>query len=372
MATEERVLSQEEHDALMAGLHAGTLPIEDSAAAQEVTLRKKQIKSYDFRRPEKFSRDQLRTIRGIHEQLIRLLNSSLAAYLRTSVEVTLETIEQQAYHEFAAAAQEGNLIYVINLDPLPAPMLLEVNTSLVFSSLDRLLGGSGKRLAQEREPTEMERTLFQENWLLPVLDNVCTAWQTIISLQPNVTAVETNAGFVHIALPTDVVIAVGMTASIGDAKGSIRLCYTYATLEPIVPQLDTQRLIGAGMTRSRPDDHENVRRGLRGINVPVVARLGTAEVTMSELIGLQRGDVITLDTLIDNEVDLLIHGELKFRGRPGLKKHRLAVRLSGAVTAEGDEELEEQFRSPRLDESLAAEDGFGAPGGQTPLSRGAE
>src|SRR5215213_7368780 len=141
MATEERLLSQEEHDALMAGLPTGTLPGDDSSGALDIPVRQKQIKSYDFRRPEKFSRDQLRTIRGIHEQLIRLLNSSLAAYLRTSVEFTLDAIEQQAYHEFAAEAQEGNLIYVINLDPLPAPMLLEVNTSLVFSSLDRLLGG---------------------------------------------------------------------------------------------------------------------------------------------------------------------------------------------------------------------------------------
>ena len=355
MTTEGPVVTAEEQAALMAALNSGTLPIPEDDGELHTPLRRKTVKDYDFRRPEKFSRDQLRTIRGIHDQLIRLLNSSLAAYLRTNVQMTLDSVEQQAYHEFAAEAQEGNLIYIVNLDPLPAPMLLEVTTPLVFASLDRLLGGTGKRLAQEREPTEMERSLFQENWLLPVLDSVSTAWQTIISITPNVTAVETNAGFVHIALPTDVVVSVGMSASIGDAEGRVRLCYTYATLEPIVPQLDTQRLIGAGRTRKRPDDNENVRRGLRGINVPVVARLGTADVSMHELLGLQRGDVITLDTFLDREIDVLIHGEVKYHARPGLKKHRLAVRITEPIKTEAEDPLEGQLR--------LTEDGAGGSAG---------
>jgi flagellar motor switch protein FliM len=342
VTTEGPVVTAEEQAALLAAVNDGSLG--DLGDGLEGRLRQKTVKQYDFRRPEKFSRDQLRTLRGIHDQLIRLLNASLAAYLRTNVQVTLEQVEQQAYHEFAAGAQEGNLIYIINLDPLPAPMLLEVTTPLVFSSLDRLLGGTGKMLAQDREPTEMERRLFQENWLLPVLDAVSTAWQTIISLTPHVTAVETNAGFVHIALPTDVVICVTLNAAIGDAEGRIRLCYTYATLEPIVPQLDTQRLIGAGRARRRPDDSENVRRGLRGITVPLVARLGTADVSMNELMGLQRGDVITLDTFIDREIDVLVNGEVKYKARPGLKKHRLAVRVTNPVLLEAEEQLEDQLR----------------------------
>jgi flagellar motor switch protein FliM len=343
MTTEGPVVTAEEQEALLAAVNSGALNGHEYDPFATPS-REKVIKSYDFRRPEKFSRDQLRTVRGIHEQLVRLLNSSLAAQLRTNVEMALEDVQQEAYHEFAAQAQEGNLIYIINLDPLPAPMLLEVTTPLVFASLDRLLGGTGKRLAQEREPTEMERKLFQENWLLPVLDAVSTAWQTIITLSPNVTGVETNAGFVHIALPTDVVVSVAMSANVGDAEGRIRLCYTYATLEPIVPQLDTQRLIGAGRTRRRPDDGDNVRRGLRGISLPLVARLGSAEVSMSELMGLQRGDVITLDTFIDREVDLLVNGEVKYKARPGLKKHRLAVRITNPVLLEGEEIIEEQLR----------------------------
>lgn len=341
MATDERVLTSDEHDALMAGMRTGP---GEHASPEKIFgghsgLSAKQVKTYDFRRPEKFSRDQLRTLRGIHDQSIRLLNSSLAAYLRTVVEMSLESVEQVSYEEFAAEAHEGNLIYVIQLDPLPAPMLLEVSTPLIFSSLDRLLGGSGRRLQKEREPTDIEKALFRDNWLGPVLENVCTAWQTIISLTPSVAAVETNAGFVHIALPTDVVVSINIGARIGDAEGRVRLCYTYATLEPIIPQLDTQRLIAAGQTRRRPDDSENVRRNLRAVSVPFVARLGAAEVTVEELLGLQAGDVIRLNSLIDSEIDLLVNGELKYRGRPGLKKHRLAVRISDAVNGEGNDAL---------------------------------
>src|SRR3989442_555666 len=105
----------------MAGLRGGILPeIEEAAASRQESLAAKHVKDYDFRRPEKFSRDQLRTLQGIHEQFVRLLNSTLAGYLRTSVQFTLDSVEQAGYQEFTSEAKEGNLIYVISLEPLPA------------------------------------------------------------------------------------------------------------------------------------------------------------------------------------------------------------------------------------------------------------
>lgn len=346
---EERVLTSEEHDALVAGMASGAIPeVEEAAGVRQLAMARKNIKEYDFRRPEKFSRDQLRTLQGIHDQWVRLLNSSLAGYLRTSVQFNLERVEQSSYEEFATQTKEGNLIYVISLEPLPAPILLEVSLELVFASLDRLLGGSGKRLLREREATEMERALFQDNWLMPVLDNLETAWQTIVSINPSVSTVETNASFVQIALPTDVCVSVHTTVAIGDAEGIVRVCYTYATLEPIVPQLDTQRLIAAGTSRRREDDTVNVRRGLNAINVPVSVRLGSAEVTFEELLGLQRGDVVRLDSIVDNDIDVLINGEVKYQGRPGLKRHRLAVRISRILDDDDDDDRMERSSVPSM------------------------
>jgi flagellar motor switch protein FliM len=297
---------------------------------------KKLVKEYDFRRPEKFSRDQLRTMRGIHEQFTRLLNSTLAGYLRTSVQFTLDAVEQASYEEFTSQAGDGSLIYVITLDPLPAPLLLEVSAELVFTSLDRLLGGTGRRLHLERDTTEMERALFKENWLMPVLDNLRAAWQNIVELSPSISAVDTNAGFVQIALPSDVVVAVTTSAAIGDGEGVVRFCYTYATLEPIVPQLDTQRLIATGPGRRQPEEVEHLRRGLAAVRVPIIVRLGEAEVTMSELLELQAGDVIRLSTLVEQEVEVLVNGELKYQARPGMVKHHLAVRLTTILDSEDD------------------------------------
>jgi flagellar motor switch protein FliM len=336
VASQEPGLTPDEHDALIAGVRGGLLPgIE--AAARDAALAAKTVKAYDFRRPEKFSRDQLRTLEGIHEQFVRLLNSTLAGYLRTPVQFTLESVEQAAYAEFTSEAQEGNLIYVISLDPLPAPLLLEVSAELVFASLDRLLGGAGKRLVRERDATEMERALFQENWLMPVLENLRVAWQTIVSVTPSVGAVDTNASFLQIALPSDVVVAVKTSATIGDGEGRVRLCYTHATLEPIVPQLDMQRLIAPGTHRRRGDDGDNVRRTLGNVRIPIVAQLGSAEVTTEELLELQQGDVIRLDTLVDREIRLLVNGQTKYLGRPGLKKQHLAVRITGVIEDEDNQ-----------------------------------
>jgi flagellar motor switch protein FliM len=301
----------------------------------------KRLKEYDFRHPEKFARDQLRTLQGIHEQLLRLLNSSLAGYLRTPVQVTLDALEQSSYQEFIAQSREGDLLYVVTADPLPAPLLLEVSSDLVFASIDRLLGGVGKRLERLREPTEMERALFQENWLSPALQSLAEAWRSIVTITPSIRAMETNASFIQIALPTDVVVTVRMSAAIGDVTGGVRLCYPYATLEPVVPQLDTQRLIGAGASRGRPDDTESVRRELNAVRVPVTVQLGSAEVTVEELLELQRGDVIRLGTLVEQEVDVLINGRLKYRARPGLKRHRLAARITAVVDSDAGSEFGE-------------------------------
>ena len=336
--TEERLLTADEREALLGSLGHGRrdLPEMDGGivGAPGGPEMRHRVKEYDFRRPEKFSRDQLRTLRGIHDQFVRLLNSTLAGYLRTTVQCVLDSVEQASYEEFTGATKEGNLIFVVSLDPLPAPILLEVSADLIFASIDRLLGGAGRALPRERDVTELERALFQENWLAPVLDNLRTAWQMIVTITPAVGAVETNAGFVQIALPSDVVVSVKVNATIGDAEGAIRLCYTYATLEPIVPQLDTQRLFATNLSR-RQVGEEEVRRTLSTVRVPIIARLGTAIVTVEELLELQRGDVIRLDTLVDDEIEILVSGVPKYRGRPGLKpgRHQLAVRIGTVLEA---------------------------------------
>jgi flagellar motor switch protein FliM len=302
----------------------------------------KHVKGYDFRRPEKFSRDHLHAFRGVHEQFVRLLNPALAGYLRTNVQFALEGVMQLTYQEFAADSKANNLVFVVSLEPLPAPILLEVSAELVFASLDRLLGGVGKRFRLDRDATELERSLFQEQWLTPVLDNLCDAWASIIAVTPTVQTVESGSNpvsnLVQIALPTDVVVVTEASAAVGDARGLLRLCYPYAAVEPIVPRLGIQRLISPGVSRRRADDSEHVRRGLSAISVPVVVRLGTADVTVAELLDLQVGDVVRLNTLVDQELDVLIDQEPKYRGRPGLKRQRVAVRVSTVLDDRTNEE----------------------------------
>lgn len=332
MVTEEHVLTEDEHAALLAGLR-GSLPaeVEAAAEAQTTSLVNKTIKEYDFKRQDKFPRDQLRTLQSIHEQLVRLLNSSLAGYLRTSVQFTLDTVEQASYQEFTSQAKEGNLLYVISLDPLPTPILLEVGVDLVFASLERLLGSpSPKALSREREPTELERELFQENWVMPVLESLRSAWTSVTSFDPSVTAAETNISFLQIALPTDPVLIVGTSCAIGDASGPVRLCYPYSTLEPIVSNLDTRMMI-SNAGRRRPEDGESVARELNAIRVLMAVRLGTAEVTVEELLGLERGDVIPLDTGVEQDIQVMVNGQLKYLGRPGLRRNHLATRITKVI-----------------------------------------
>lgn len=327
------VLSQAEIEALLSGL-----PSEESrddsgdagpAKAPQKHVREKKIRDYNFRSPNKFSRDQLRALQMVHEALGRQLSTSFAATLRSSVSFDVVSTQQLPYHEFMDLLTQS-ILYVFSAPPLEGPMLLELNMGLGICILERLLGGFGAISEINRPLTEIERTVLN-GVAERVLDALASAWATMLEIRPRVEGTETDAQFVQIVQPSETIVAVLFEVKIGDQTGTMNLCLPCVTLEPVAPKLSAQQWLTS--TRRPPSEQttgalaSRLRRTFADVNVI----LGEATLSIAELVSLKIGDVIALDTKTDDHLLTKVGGRSKFYVRPGRRGNRSAVRVTSII-----------------------------------------
>jgi flagellar motor switch protein FliM len=235
-------LSQEEIDALINQLATEPAAIDDA-------LEGKKIKSFDFRfnkRLDKFSNNQLQTLRTLHENFTRLLNNSLSVYLRTRVEATIVSIEQISYGDFIASIGIPSILSIFSMDPLPGSGITQVDLNLVFSIIDRLLGGPGWFPQKLRDLTDIERTLMQR-FMARMLNSYRESWNYLLTLSLKIEALDSNPQFIPRIIPLDQIVAyVSMELKVGDMTGVMNFCLPYLVLQSISTQLtDFQRSLQA-------------------------------------------------------------------------------------------------------------------------------
>ena len=224
------VLSREEIDQLLAAINAGTEPKDKPAKGT------RRIIIYDFKRPDKFSRDQISSISIIHETFARLAMTSLSALLRSNVNIHVASVDQLTYEEFIRSIPTPSTLAVINMDPLKGNAALEIDPAISFTIFDRLLGGMGDGWRFQHELTDIE-TSIMEVIFIRLLENLREAWRCVIDLQPRLCQVDTNPQFAQIVPPAEMVLLVTIEAKIGDIEGMINICIPYLTVEPIINRL---------------------------------------------------------------------------------------------------------------------------------------
>ncbi len=332
------ILSQKEIDALLSAL-----PVEDvapGASSSDIGRVGKPVKTYDFRHPEKFSRDQLRTLELLHDQFARRLQTALSAYLRTVVQINMLGLEPCVYDEFVRQVPSPAVLYPISMDPLPGHAVLELHPNVVFIIVDRLLGGLGKGLNKARELTDVEATLL-ETVVWEVLSSLKESWVNIAALQPRLGDIAFTPQFLQIALSTDTVLTISFEIRILDSAGTMRLCIPELVFEPIMSSISAQAYFASSRKALVPEQTAAVRRQLGRVIVPVIGQLGESQVSISSLLNMQVGDVISLDRRVKEDMDILVAGRPKFRGRPGLIGRRIALQITGVIPQEDSEDDEE-------------------------------
>lgn len=336
---DEANLSPEELDALLGSLGekvegAGGEGSAVSAAPSAAAGRGK-VKVYDFRRPDRFSKDQMRTLEMVHDSFARLFQASLSTYLRSLIDAKVAAVRQMTYQEYIAELPNPTSINIFTMEPLKSNAILELNLDLMFAMIDRVLGGPGIVPKKLRELTTIE-TPVVERIVVRALDNLREAWQKVMPVVPKLEVVESNPAFVQIAAPSEMVATISIDVKIREQAGHMSLCLPYVLLEPIVNRLSAREWITSGQKGPTSDSLVNVKRGLGDTLVNMTAILGRARISVQELMNLRKGDLVRIERGIREELTLEIEGREKYRAWPGTSNRKNAVVISRVITPPED------------------------------------
>lgn len=310
------LLTQEEMSALLES------PDSAQAPGQE---KRRRVVPYNFRRPDRLSKEQVRALYLLHDLFSHGLSSSLPIFLRTISEVTLISVEQQAYVEYLYGLPDPTAIFTLTMHPLPGVSVLELNPSLAFPVIDRLLGGKGLPLPEVRAVTEIEQKIL-ESFLKVVIDDLREAWKPVVDLDMEIVGRETRPQLLQIVAPNEVVLSIAFHVQVGDARGMMSLCIPALILEPII-----QKFNQSFYSRSHevpPRQTGSLLNLLSSVPFPVAAELHGTTASMEDLLSLAPGDVLKLDHPIDRPVELSVGGVVKFHGDLAAHNGRTAARVT--------------------------------------------
>ena len=319
------VLSQSEIDNLLAALSNGELDTDNMNDSSD-----KQIKNYDFKRPTKFSKEHLRTLDMIYEHYGRLLSTNLPVYLRKSVQVTVASSETVIFSEFTNALSNPVILGIVNFQPLNGTIIIELASQLGFAMIDRMLGGTGNPLEKNRDFTEIEMTIV-EKMMVVCMQLMREPWRNVVDLNPVMERIETNSQFAQVIAPNDMVAIVTLNVKIGDVEGFMNICLPFFTLESVMDKLNTKFWYANMQKQNEEDFEEYIEALIKRVDVPIKAVLGKAQISVNDFVNLQVGDIIRLDSGVDDDLKVYVGNLEKFTALPGSNKDRYAVRVTSVI-----------------------------------------
>lgn len=337
------ILSQDEIDALLTAVLRPSSSVSDeeaAIAAAKANRHKKRLKVYDFRRPDKFSKDQVRTLQMIHETFARLTTTSLAAQLRSLVQVHVVSVDQLTYEEFTRSIPSPTTLGIVNMDPLKGSAIIEIDPAITFSIIDRLFGGKGETLKTNRELTDIEMSVI-EGIIVRLLGNLRESWANMTDLRPRLGNIETNPQFVGIVPPNTMVILTTFDTKIGDVEGMVNFCIPYITLEPIISNLSAQYWYSAVNNNITLEHISFIKSQIHDIKLTVIAQLAETTLSFSEVNSLKEGDVIRFDSNVNSDVNVFIGRNVKFKAKPGVFGSRRAIQLHEVLGVFREEDLQD-------------------------------
>ncbi len=340
------ILSQDEIDALlsategddaggggggdaMGGGGGGDAGLEEAASQRIVT-------SYDFKHPARVNKDQLRTLENLHDNFARLLSSTFSGAMRAVVDVDTAFVDQTTYAEFIMSLSNPSCSYQFTLGPTNGQAIIDFAMPVTFAFVDRIFGGKGSSQGVEaRTLTPIEVGVIHRI-VKRVIEDLEATWEPILRVEVTDIELETNPEFMQITAASEIVILLAFEVNSTNASGLVSLCYPFFTLESILPRLGQQSYVRTN--RMNKDELVQMNRArLRKTHVPLRAELARGSATFRELQELQVGDVMRLDTEIDEPTVLYVNEEPKFLGRPGRVGRKNAVQISRYVDHSNEE-----------------------------------
>ncbi len=324
----DEILSQDEVDALLSAVDRGG--VIDTAPAPVAPATPRTVIRYNFRKPNRVSKDHVKMLSSIHDSFARLYTASLTTLLRGLVEVTLKSVEQATYGEFMMSLLPPTCLAIFNMEPLKGGAALEINANVLFRFIDRLLGGTGLLPVRLREFTEVEQVLIERIAVRAMMD-LQQAWQHAGTFAFRVAHLETNAQFVQLTAPSEVVIVVTFDVRIGDETGQMTLAYPHLLLEPVMPRLNTHRYFATAQRPVSPEEGAGLRSNVLRLHVDVRGVLAEVPITIRDLLQLTPGTVLPLGCPATAPARVEIEGVPRWTARPGNVNRKKGVRLLSVI-----------------------------------------
>ena len=331
------VLSQDEIDQLLQAVSSTT---DKDAVSIKTGVENRKIKVYDFKRPDKFSKEQIRTISVMHETFARLITPALSAQLRSLVHVHVASVDQLTYEEFLRSIPTPTLLSVIDMDPLKGNAVLEIDPSISYCMIDRLFGGTGEGAKVQRELSDIEQSVM-EGIIVRLLANLREAWTQVIDLRPRLSSIEVNPQFAQIVPPSEMVVLVTLETKVGDEEGMMNLCIPYVTIEPIISKLSSSFWFSSVRQNATSQYLGVLKQKLNTVEMDLVAEIGTINVPIRDVLALRVGDTVKLSTVrYDDPLVLNVGNQRKFLCQPGVVGKKRAVQIIGRFENDDDKKIE--------------------------------
>ena len=293
------VLAQSQIDALLQEISGGGVEIKSASG-------KKKIKEYDFKIPKKFTKEQLRSLVGVHETYARHLSSYLTGSLRTYCKVEVVSIEETRYYEYSYAIPESTLMGIIDLNPYPGTVVMSLSRGLAFTVIDKLLGGSGNSGVVDREYTDIEMVVM-ERFYKNIITYLRDAWSSVADIRPMFRRFETDnsANIMHL---DEIVVIQVLNVSIMDITGNLTVCLPFMLLDLVSDKLYTKYRFAGGGGDDSVSEEEKTAMLSQLYNTPIKMKaiLGETRVYVNDILNLEVGDVIRLNQKLDDYVKVEI------------------------------------------------------------------
>lgn len=317
----KEVLAQSQIDALLQDIVGGKVNISPGVVKEQ-----KKVKTYDFKLPKKFTKEQLRTITGVFEIYAKHLSSYLTGTLRTFCEVEVASIEETKYYEYSNAIPESALIGVLELQPVEGNVLMEYSKELALTIIDKLLGGPGSCGIVDREYTDIEMVLM-ERLYKNVITYLRDSWSTVADIKPVFTKFENGNNAGRIMHLDEVVVIVVLNIKVKEVCGQVTVCLPFAWLESISDKLSTKYRMTQifKKTMDFEANKQSILTQLYKSDLEVVINLGSATIHLKDLVDMEVGDVIKLKQNLNDDVTIDVGDKTWFRAKLGLKNNKKAA-----------------------------------------------
>lgn len=325
------VLDQADIDALLSAVSTGEVE-EPSEPAQIFSrfrrdLENLEIRDYDFKRPERISKDQMRALQTLHDTFARNFGASLSGFLRTIVEIRIAHVEQMTYSEFISGLPNPTSFSLVNAPQLDGQLCLELSPLIIYPIIDRLLGGSNQELfIPQRAMTLIETRLIQRI-LNRGMAALSEAWESIRKIDFSLGEMESNPQIVQIVPPNEVVVVIGFEIKMANRAGTMSLCIPFNVIEPLVDALSAQNWFLAGRQRTDRQWESAISRRLSDAVLDVAGVLAETTMTLADFRGMDVGDLIMTEKPATMPVVLTAGGKPKFIANVGQFKGRRALKV---------------------------------------------